>query len=29
MSLLEAAAPSEVNLEAGGHAKGVAVAVVE
>jgi uncharacterized protein involved in type VI secretion and phage assembly len=28
MSLLEAAAPSEVSLEAGGHAKGVAVAVV-
>jgi uncharacterized protein involved in type VI secretion and phage assembly len=28
MSLLEAAAPSEVTLEAGGHAKGVAVAIV-
>lgn len=28
MSLLEAAAPSEVTLEAGGHVKGVAVALV-
>jgi uncharacterized protein involved in type VI secretion and phage assembly len=28
MSLLEATAPSEVTLEAGGHAKGVAVAIV-
>jgi len=28
MSLLEAAVPSEVTLEAGGHAKGVAVAIV-
>lgn len=28
MSLLEAPAPSEVGLEAGGHAKGVAVAIV-